>query len=520
VSGLGGRTLAGRYRLERLIGRGGMGSVYEAVQTDLGRRVAVKLLEDVDARAVARFRAEALAAASVASPHVAVVFDFQTNEGEPPFLVMELLDGAPLSSVIAREGLLEARRAVAIAIAMLDALGAAHAARLVHRDVKPSNVMLVGGGPGGEGERVKVVDFGIAKLLDDESGVRTTTGSIMGTPAYLPPEQVEGGGVDARTDLHAVGLVLYEMCSGARPWPAQGPERIIALLREPAPSLSIARPDLPASLVAVVARALEKDKEARYPSAEAMRAALVAAGKELGAGKPARAAVTGGEPSAAAAPLPRRRRRASPFALGLGVTLTVGTIAAGVLVATRSSRDAAPAATAEAAAAADAEAEADAEAAADADADAEAGADAGATDRRSALTPPATTTADDAGRSRAARSGPSKRSGCICRWEWMDLCPRPMPSQGCYCYPRDRRQTFAICKEPYSRSSGRCPRMVVGDTAGAPCSGFGPNGTTVEGRLVCEVCYEPFERTAAVPETPCRGVTVWGEERDGLWHCP
>jgi eukaryotic-like serine/threonine-protein kinase len=247
-----------------------MGVVYEAEQLDLRRRVAVKVLHEVEPRAVERFMQEALATANLASPNVVTVLEFSPGGGgEPPFLVMELLSGEVLFSLLKRAGALPVARAVGIAAQVLAGLGAAHRAGIVHRDIKPSNVFLVPTVAGGD--LVKVLDFGIAKVLDGE-GMLTTTGSLLGTPAYFAPEQLRHEPADARTDLHAVGACLYEMLAAHRPWRATGPALTAEILRDlPIP---LSRADVPPGLVAVIERALAKDRAQRFASAEEMIDAL------------------------------------------------------------------------------------------------------------------------------------------------------------------------------------------------------------------------------------------------------
>jgi serine/threonine protein kinase len=266
-----GQTLAGRYRALRVVGRGGMGVVYEAEQIDLRRRVAVKVVDDADPRIVDRFRQEALATANLNCPNVVTVLDFCFSPDQPPMLVMELLDGESLFHVLRRDGPLPLPRAVGIAAQMLNGLAAAHRAGIVHRDVKPSNVFILRTSVGDD--VVKLLDFGIAKVLS--GGIQTTTGALSGTPAYVAPEQLRLQPVDARTDLHAVGVCLFEMVAGKTPWRSWGGPLLSAeILREEPISLAEVCPEAPAPLGAVIARALAKDPAARYPDATAMLAAL------------------------------------------------------------------------------------------------------------------------------------------------------------------------------------------------------------------------------------------------------
>jgi serine/threonine protein kinase len=269
-----GRVLRDRYQVLDLLGVGGMGAVYEAVQLDLGRRVAVKVLSDVEPNAVARFHQEAIASAAMSHPHVVQVTDFVVAaDGEsPPFIVMEVLKGESLGILLKREGRLGIERAVRLAAQTLSGLAEAHRIGIVHRDVKPSNVFLVRMPHGTD--HVKLLDFGIAKLLDG-GGFRTSTGVRVGTPAYMAPEQVRAGAVDARTDIHAVGSILFEMIMGRRAFPQRGvPDIMTAVCNVNPPRLDELLPDVPRALADIVATALAKDPAHRFASADAMTAAL------------------------------------------------------------------------------------------------------------------------------------------------------------------------------------------------------------------------------------------------------
>lgn len=264
-----GTLLAGRYRLVEQIATGGMGTVWRARDEVLERSVAVKLLHEAlarDDRAAERFRREALTAASVAHPNMARVFDYVQEDGRPG-IVMELVEGETLAHAIARGGALPVDRAVAIAAAVLDALEAAHAAGIVHRDVKPGNILLTPNGG------IAVTDFGIARALSEAS--LTQTGTVMGTAHYSAPEQVRGEIASPATDVYAVGVVLYEMLAGARPFRGDTPVAVAMarLSEDPAPIRSL-RPDVPAAVEAVVTRALARDPADRFPSAAAVREAL------------------------------------------------------------------------------------------------------------------------------------------------------------------------------------------------------------------------------------------------------
>ena len=202
----------GRYRVERELGRGAMGVIYQADDPDIGRTVAIKLVRadllDGDDREqfLARFRHEARAAGRCAHPNIVALYDFAMHEGNP-FLAMEFVDGVGLGQALKQAGRFAPAEAVAIITQVLDALGAAHALGIVHRDVKPANILLL---PNGQ---VKVTDFGISRL--DTSHI-TQDGAIIGTPAYMSPEQCRGDDVDARSDLFSVGSVLYELLTGSR----------------------------------------------------------------------------------------------------------------------------------------------------------------------------------------------------------------------------------------------------------------------------------------------------------------
>lgn len=264
-----GTMLAGRYRVLRPIGQGGMGEVYEAEQISLGRRVAVKVLFDDDEKALARFDHEAKAMARLAHPHVVTVIDFH-RDAERPLLVMELLEGESLHHALEREGTFSAARAIRIALQMLEGLGAAHRAGIVHRDIKPSNVFLWRDPRGGE--TVKLLDFGLAKA---EGGPKTTAGVVVGTASYLAPEQILGDPPDARVDLRAVGLCLYEMLAGRKPWRSTGRYELASEIvsKEPLTFAELGAHVDPA-LAAVVQRAAAREKAARFLDAPSMIAAL------------------------------------------------------------------------------------------------------------------------------------------------------------------------------------------------------------------------------------------------------
>jgi serine/threonine protein kinase len=267
-----GSTLSGRYKVLRLVGSGGMGAVYEALQLDLQRSVALKIIVGDDPRAIARLRQEAITAGSLHNPHVVTVFDFQHNPGEAPFLVMELLAGESLWSLLRREGILAPPRALKIATQILLGLDAAHRAGITHRDIKPANVWLVATESGDV--HVKLLDFGVAKLPEESGGIHTTTGDLLGTPSYLSPEQLRGQPIDRRSDLHAVGVVLYEMLSGARPWEHTGATAFLEILERTPRPLRMVVPTVSLEVSWAVDRALAKLPEHRFQTAMEMVKAL------------------------------------------------------------------------------------------------------------------------------------------------------------------------------------------------------------------------------------------------------
>src|SRR5579859_923161 len=267
----GARVLAGRYALLEQLGAGGMAVVYRARDEVLGREVAVKVLSPqfaADPGFLARFVREARHVASLSHPGIVTVFDSGIDRGTP-YIVMELVAGRTLRQVLDQVGQLPAREAVTIAIAVCEALEAAHAAGLVHRDIKPANIVLSGG-------EVKVLDFGIARAGDAGGG--TGTQAVLGTDAYLSPEQASGGQAGPQADLYALGCVLFEMLTGAPPFTADTALGVAYrhVHDDPGPP-SARRPGLPAQLDWITTRLLAKDPADRPPGASAARAWLLAA---------------------------------------------------------------------------------------------------------------------------------------------------------------------------------------------------------------------------------------------------
>jgi len=281
-----GRTLSGLYRVERRIGRGGMGTVYVAEHIHLQKQFAVKvLLPEVakHANAVERLRQEAVAASRIEHENIVGVASFDRTEEGDVFIVMEMLRGEDLATLLGR-GPLALDRAIPIALQICAALGAAHAAGIVHRDLKPENVFLV---KRGEFDFVKVLDFGISKVksADAEQVRMTKTGQLVGTPLYMSPEQARGeSDIDKRVDVYALGVMLYEMLTGVPPF--EGDNYFQLLWKhgnEPAQPMRARNPHMyiPDALEDVVARALAKKRDERFQSMEELEAALVAATPEL-----------------------------------------------------------------------------------------------------------------------------------------------------------------------------------------------------------------------------------------------
>jgi eukaryotic-like serine/threonine-protein kinase len=261
----------GRYRVERELGRGAMGVIYQAHDPDIDRKVAIKLVradllasEDRDDY-LARFRHEAQAAGRCMHPNIVAIYDFALHDGNP-FLAMEYVDGIALGQALQRVGRFPPAEAVAIILQVLAALGAAHALGIVHRDVKPANILLL---PGGQ---VKVTDFGISRINTSDM---TQDGTVIGTPSYMSPEQCRGEVVDLRSDLFSTGAILYELLSGTRPFPGRNAAEVTHnLLTSEPPDLAETVPGIPDTVIAVVRRAMQKPREARFASAQEMADAL------------------------------------------------------------------------------------------------------------------------------------------------------------------------------------------------------------------------------------------------------
>ena len=274
-----GSLVAGRYRITGLIARGGMGAVYAAVDERLSRDIALKTLRPElveDPTLVARFEREAQTAARLAHPCIAQVLDFGTTSEGLLYLVMERVRGETLAALLKREGRLAPRRAADIVEQTLGALASAHAEGVVHRDLKPGNIMIV---PSGESrETVKLLDFGIAHLMDGAAYTRLTqTGVILGTPTYMSPEQALGGRIDARTDVYAMGVILWCLLTGQKPFSGSSMADVVEAILNTLPPLADALvPAVPNELARVADFAMQKDRERRFMDANAMGRALVA----------------------------------------------------------------------------------------------------------------------------------------------------------------------------------------------------------------------------------------------------
>ncbi|MFO0558770.1 MAG: serine/threonine-protein kinase [Polyangiales bacterium] len=272
-----GTVVQDKYRFVRKLGEGGMGAVYEGENIAIKRKVAIKCLHRQLARnasVVQRFRNEALAATQIGNEHIVDVLDMGQMPDGSFFLVLEYLDGTDLAGLLEKVGVLATGRAVKITQQVLSALAAAHQANIVHRDIKPENVFLVK--RSGNADFVKLLDFGIAKISTDEPTIRTATGSQLGTPYYMPPEQAKGQkDLDSRADIYATAVMLYHCLSGRFPFEGDSlPMLMYNLCHTDAVELSAHRPDLPGALTAVVMRALSKDREHRPSSADEFSAAL------------------------------------------------------------------------------------------------------------------------------------------------------------------------------------------------------------------------------------------------------
>jgi eukaryotic-like serine/threonine-protein kinase len=309
-------TRVGSYEIGALVGAGGMGEVYKARDTRLDRTVAIKILPSAlaaDPEFRERFNREARAIAALTHPNVVTIHSVEEDAGHL-YLTMEFVDGTPLTDAIPRDGL-SLDKLLAIAISLADAVAAAHQAGITHRDLKPANVMLTAEG------RVKVLDFGLAHLREEATVQSAATtaqltgeGRILGTAAYMSPEQAEGRALDSRSDLFSLGIVLYEMATGERPFTGDTNMSILsAILKDPPKPISSIRPDVPRELARIIKRALQKDPEQRYQTAKDLRNDLQLLKAESDSGELTHSTV----------PAARSRRRSVPLGLAVGGTAVV-----------------------------------------------------------------------------------------------------------------------------------------------------------------------------------------------------
>jgi tRNA A-37 threonylcarbamoyl transferase component Bud32 len=328
-----GELIADRYELEELVGTGGMSDVFRAHDQLLDRKVALKVLHQqftADEEYVERFRREARSVAQLSHPNIVTVIDRGEADGRQ-FIVFEYVDGENLKTVVNSNGAMPVETAVSLAHQIARALAFAHENGLVHRDVKPQNVLLNGDG------RAKVTDFGIARSMDVKHGM-TQTGTVLGTSDYIAPEQAQGQQVSAQTDVYSLGVVLYELLTGEVPFPG---ENFVAVamrhINEPAPSARERRRDVPPRLDAALQRAMAKDPRDRFSSMDAFCAELAACLQELNRGVDPDATLYAAPslpPPVASPPAARRPRRAlrRPGATPVAVFL-VGLLAAAAIAA-------------------------------------------------------------------------------------------------------------------------------------------------------------------------------------------
>jgi serine/threonine-protein kinase len=322
-----GETIADRYELEEVVGHGGMSTVYKARDSLLERNVALKVLHqqyNEDEDFVERFKREARSVAQLQHPNIVTVIDRGEEDGRQ-YIVFEFIDGENLKELVVRKGRLDLRDALEIAHEIARGLAFAHDHGLVHRDVKPQNVLLNGDG------RAKVTDFGIARSLDVDHGV-TQTGTILGTSNYIAPEQASGQPVDAHTDVYSLGIVLYEMLTGELPFPG---ESFVAIamkhIQEPSPNVLDVRGDIPLRVAEMIDRALEKDPEHRFPTMDAFAAEIEKSLAELDRGEDG--AVTMVVPAAQRLQRQKQRKSVSPLPLLIGLlgALAIAAVVIGLL---------------------------------------------------------------------------------------------------------------------------------------------------------------------------------------------
>ena len=273
-----GTILGGKFVIEGVLGRGGMGVVYAARHRELDQRVAIKCLLPhalAQPEIVERFAREARAAAKIHGEHVARVIDVGRFDDGTPFMVMEYLHGRDLAEELAQKGRLAIEDAVRYLLETCEALAQAHVTRIVHRDLKPSNLFLAE--TPGRRPIVKVLDFGISKIIDGASDAITKTASVMGTPYYMSPEQLlSSKSVDERSDIWALGIILYELLDGQPPFTGEtAPEVIAKIVQNTPSSLRATRPDVPPALEALISRCLQSKPAQRFANVAQLASALL-----------------------------------------------------------------------------------------------------------------------------------------------------------------------------------------------------------------------------------------------------
>jgi eukaryotic-like serine/threonine-protein kinase len=353
-----GKVVGGKYKVERILGRGGMGTIYVAEQQPLGRKVALKVLHSnlgdpsADPEFQKRFLLEAATLSNLAHPNIVVVHDYGSLDDEHAscFMVMELLDGRTINQALNEEGRFDAMRSLRIAREISRALRAAHQQNVIHRDLKPSNAMLI---KGAEGELVKVLDFGLVKVLRDDSEELTAEGRFLGSPRYMSPEQIQRLPMDGRADLYSLGVILYRMLCGEVPFAGDhAVQTLMAHLSKPPPRMETATGvHVPPAIESIVVKLLEKDPNQRYANADELIRAIDMAWPQISDeplsvsgehARPTSAEISAtslpqivGRPSlspgtAQAAPAPARateRRWLLPLVIGLGVIAGVASAA-------------------------------------------------------------------------------------------------------------------------------------------------------------------------------------------------
>jgi serine/threonine-protein kinase len=330
-----GQIVAEKYRIDEVIGVGGMGVVLAATHIDLDQRVAIKVLREASEEAVARFRREARLIVRLKSVHVARVFDIGVLDDDTPYIVMELLDGEDLAKRVGKGGRVGVQQAVDWILEACEAIAEAHALGMVHRDLKPANLFLARG-PGGT-ETVKVLDFGISKSKNEQDGVGLTNeGMALGSPGYMSPEQMSSSrDVDVRSDVYSIGAILYRLTSGQSPYKGESFMSVLAAMADgPPESLRTLAPDAPPGFVAVVERCLAHDPAGRPANLAELAQALAPFGSASASASADRISATLGLKPTSGASAPRSASdpafsapwwssppHATPPVDGLGVTV-------------------------------------------------------------------------------------------------------------------------------------------------------------------------------------------------------